>query len=243
MPVFTFHLAEVSPFTTLRSLARPPRPESTPGLLHAECMVAMKLGTPVASPSRFQLGRLAMFAAWESDADVDRFLSDSGLGRRLARGWYVRLEFMRRWGRIREVPDLPREVGDQDPDQPVVAVTLARLKHTQVPRFIRWGKPVETLVRDHPGTTLALAAMHPIRTVSTFSVWTSQREMTDMVGGHSDVPDPTRHADAMAERSRKDFHFEFTTLRFRARSEHGEWEGRSRIVPTSGQSSRGGGEN
>lgn len=68
----------------------------------------------------------------------------------------------------------------------VVAVTLAWMKLLQVPRFIRWGKPVEELVRDDP---------------------------------------------AMVERRRKDFHFEFTTLRFRAIGEYGDWEGWRGIVP------------
>lgn len=102
----------------------------------------------------------------------------------------------------------------------------------EVPRFIRWGKPVEELVRDHPGAILALAAMRPLRTVSTFSVWRTQREMTDMVRGRSSVPRAERHAVAMLERARRDFHFEFTTLRFRALAEHGVWEGRSNIVPS-----------
>ncbi len=47
------------------------------------------------------------------------------------------------------------------------------------------------------------------------------------------VDDPERHIAAMRERERKDFHVEFTTLRFRALSEHGEWEGRRDLVPTS----------
>ena len=231
MYVFTFHLAQTGPLTAARALATPPTPADTPGLLHAECMAVMKLGSPLLSPARFQIRNLAMFAAWESEDAIENFLASSRLGRTLADGWHVRLDFMRRWGRISEFPELPIEIGEQDPTKPVVAVTLARLKHTQVPRFIKWGKPVERLVRDHPGQTLALAAMHPVRTVSTFSVWTSQEQMTDMVRGHSDVPQPTRHADAMIERRRKDFHFEFTTLRFRARSEHGHWQGRSNIVP------------
>ena len=37
--------------------------------------------------------------------------------------------------------------------------------------LLRWGRPVERFVRDHPGTTLALAAFRPPHTVSTFSVW------------------------------------------------------------------------
>ena len=69
------------------------------------------------------------------------------------------------------------------------------------------------------------------RTVSTFSVWRSGREMFEMVRGHSAVPEPKRHIAAMAERERKDFHYEFTTLRFRPLAECGEWEGRRGIVP------------
>lgn len=39
-----------------------------------------------------------------------------------------------------------------------------------------------------------------------------------------------RHARAMVERERRDFHHEFTTLRFRPLSEHGTWEG-GRVLP------------
>lgn len=37
----------------------------------------------------------------------------------------------------------------------------------EVPRFLHWGRPVERFVRDHPGATLALAAVRPPRTVPT----------------------------------------------------------------------------
>ena len=49
---------------------------------------------------------------------------------------------------------------------------------------------VERLVRDHPGVTLALAAFRPPRTISTFSVWHSVREMEEMVHGRSAVQIP-----------------------------------------------------
>ena len=52
-----------------------------------------------------------------------------------------------------------------------------------------------------------------------------QREMEKMVHGHSKVPKPKRHANAMKERERKNFHYEFTTLRFHSIAEHGEWKG------------------
>jgi hypothetical protein len=231
MTVFTFHFAETSIGTTVRALCSPPSGRQVPGLTHAECMTRMTLGAPILSPARMQLRHLTMFAAWESQAAIDGFLADTRLGRALATGWHVRMAFLRRWGHVRAFEGLPERVGDQDPEAPVVAVTLARMKLPQVPRFIRWGKPVEELVRDHPSATLATAAMRMPNTVSTFSVWTSQREMVDMVRGRSAVPRPERHAAAMAERHRKDFHFEFTTLRFRPIAEHGSWEGRTRITP------------
>lgn len=231
MPIFSFHLAKTTLATTANALLDPPTTESVPGLRRAECMTVMALGSPIFSPARLQLRHLAMFASWEDEDALDTFLADAELGRTLAIGWHVRLEFLRRWGRVSGFDDLPPSARDVDPAAPVVAVTLARLKLLQVPRFIRWGKPVEQLVRDHPGATLALAAMRPLHTVSTFSVWRSQREMTDMVRGHDSVPRAQRHAAAMVERERKDFHSEFTTLRFRALSEHGSWQGRSDIVP------------
>jgi hypothetical protein len=195
-------------------------------------MAKMTLGAPILSPARMQLRHLTMFAAWDSHVAIDEFLANTRLGRALATGWHVRMALQRRWGHVTEFDGFGESVGEPDPAAPVVAVTLARMKLLQVPRFIRWGRPVEELVRDHPGKTLAIAAIRLPRTVATFSVWTSQREMVDMVRGHSLVPRPERHAAAMGERQRKDFHFEFTTLRFRPISEHGVWEGRSNIVPS-----------
>jgi hypothetical protein len=164
---------------------------------------------------------------------VDRFLSDDALGRHLATGWHVRLEYLRRWSRLAALPGLPARTGDWDQDEPVVAVTVARMRLLEVPRFLRWGRPVERQVRDHPGTTLALAAFRPPHTISTFSVWRTVREMEEMVHGRSGVPADRRHADAMVERRRRDFHHEFATFRFRPLAEHGTWEGRTGIVPLS----------
>ncbi|HET6291906.1 MAG TPA: hypothetical protein VFG33_00990 [Kribbella sp.] len=231
MTIFTFHLAELRPTRTAGALWKAPTVPSTPGLRYAECLALMRLGAPTVSPARMQLRRMAMFARWEDEAAVETFLADHSLGRQLAAGWHVRMQFLRRWSRLAALPDLPARAGEWDPAEPVVAVTLARMRLLEVPRFLKWGKPVERLVRDHPGTTLALAAMRPPRTISTFSVWRSVQQMEEMVHGHSSVPEPDRHAAAMTERRRRDFHHEFATLRFRPLSEHGSWQGRSGIVP------------
>lgn len=231
MSIFTYHLVKTSPFSALKGIIAPPKPKNNPGLIHAECMTVMTLGSPVFSPSRMLIRQVAVFAQWENEAAIDHFLAENSFGKVLAKGWHTRLAFMRQWGKITEF-DIPAATTEPDnPDTVVVAVTLARMKMPEVPRFIRWGRPVEKLVRDHPGTTLSLASIRLPRTVSTFSIWKSQKEMTDMVHGHSTVPQPKRHINAMQERDRKDFHVEFTTLRFRPLSEFGQWNGRVNIIP------------
>lgn len=229
MSVHSFHLAEVPRHVGARALLGPA--PGVAGLDHAECLSLMRLGAPTVSPDRLQLSRLAVFAQWRDEDALDAFLDRDPLGRRLAGGWHVRLEFLRRWSTLEALPGLPVRAGAWDQDEPVVAVTLARMRLPEVPRFLRHGKPVERLVRDHPGTTLALAAVRPPRTISTFSVWRSVQEMEDMVHGRSRVAAPARHASAMAERERRDFHHEFATYRFRPLAEHGEWQGRRGIVP------------
>jgi hypothetical protein len=231
MTIHTFHLAQVPAAVGVRALVRPPLPAATDGLDHLECLSLMRLGAPTVSPDRLQVRRLAVFAQWRDEGAVDRFLERDPLGAALARGWHVRLEFLRRWSTLAALPGLPVRAGPWEQDEPVVAVTLARMRMREVPRFLQWGKPVERLVRDHPGVTLALAAMRPPRTISTFSVWSTVAAMEEMVHGRSDVPGAGRHVDAMGERERRDFHHEFATYRFRPLSEHGSWEGRAGIVP------------
>ena len=123
MNVFTFHLAECGVAETLRALMRPTSSPSTTGVVHAECMVPMILGHPVALPWRYRPQQIAVFAAWHSEDAVDDFLRSCRLGCALAMGWHVRMEFVRRWGHISEFDGLPRTARELDDDQPVVAVT------------------------------------------------------------------------------------------------------------------------
>ncbi|MCC3763328.1 hypothetical protein K3N28_09615 [Glycomyces sp. TRM65418] len=228
MSLHSFHLADMPLRSAAGVLVRPPK---AAGLRHIEVLAGMELGAPVPTPRRMQLRHLAVFAEWAEEEALEAFLARRPFGRALGTGWHVRLEFLRRWGSIRELAHLPAEATRTDPGEPVVAVTLARMRLPELPRFLHWGRPVERQVRDHPETTLALAAMRPPRTVSTFSVWTSSRAMTSMVFGRDGGDAAHRHRAAMGERERRDFHREFTTLRFRPRSEHGAWRGRSDLIP------------
>jgi hypothetical protein len=141
MVVHSFHLAQPGLLTTVAALVRPPTSTAIAGLHHAECMMPMRLGAALLSPARWQTRELALFASWENEAAIDEFLLRTRLGRVLATGWHVRLQFLRRWGHIAAFDGLPAVASETDPDAPVVAVTIARLQMLQVPRFIRWVYP------------------------------------------------------------------------------------------------------
>lgn len=231
MSIFSYHLVELPFFVGVRRILSNPIPKNTKGLIHSEYMTAMTLGSPIFSPSRVLIGQVAVFMQWENETALENYLKHDSFGRVLAKGWHVRLSFIRLWGNFSgfKIPDDKDKL--ESSNSPVVAVTIARMKPFAVPRFIHWGRPVEKLVRDHPGTTLSLASVKFPNTVSTFSIWKTEKEMTDMVHGHSAVEKPKRHSDAMIERERKDFHFEFTTLRFKPIAEFGNWKGQSNFIP------------
>lgn len=232
MNIFSYHLVKLSFLSSFKMMLFPIKPHKTNGLIHAETMSAMILGSPIFSLSRIFSREIVVFAQWENEDKLNQFLETDKIGQKLAKGWHIRLDFLRQWGSISgfKIPGTEKETDAQN--EPVVAVTLARMKYTEIPRFLRWGRPVEKLVRDHSGTTLSLASIRYPNTISTFSIWKTRKEMTDMVHGHSRMPQPTRHMDAMNERERKDFHFEFTTLRFRPIAEFGVLNSKSGFIPT-----------
>lgn len=224
--LFSFHLLQIPLLRTPGFLLRSLHKQHVPGLRHAESFFTMKLGEPVTAGPRYDFRKVAVFAWWNDDAALDDFLGQPAR-RAFAEGWHVRLEPYRRWGRITEIAGAVVDAEVARPERPVVAVTLARLKLTHTFRFTRWGKPVEAQVRDHAGKTLALAAMRPLNTFCTFSVWKNEAQMLAMVNGRDGQRDGESHRVAMVERARSDFHHEFTTMRFMPLGEFGVWAGRS----------------
>lgn len=230
MIVFSYHLVKLPFLSALRVMLFPLKSKQINGLIHAETMSAMILGSSYFSASRFFNREIIVFAQWENENSLNEFIQTK-IGKQIAKGWHIRLAFLRQWGAISgfKIPNLQTETVNED--NPVVAVTIARMKYTQIPRFLRWGRPVEQQVRDHNGTTLSLASIRYPNVISTFSIWKTQKEMTDMVHGHSKMSQPKRHVNAMKEHDRKDFHFEFTTLRFKPLAEYGEWNNRQNYIP------------
>lgn len=234
----SYHLVEVPARVSAAALARSPNRSRVDGLQHAECLVLMQFGAPILSLARLQLRRLAMFAQWDDEAALDRFLGTHALGRRLATGWHVRLQYLRRYGTIAALRDLPERAGTWDPEEPIVAVTIARMKMRELPRFLSWGRPVERLIASHPAAVFSTGTQRPPNTISTFSIWRTVREMTDMVHGRGDAPNAHVHQVAMAEQRRRDFHHESTFMRFRPLSEHGSWQGRHLLPNRFGESAK-----
>ena len=230
--LFSYHVIE-APFLSLASrLLSSPALRHVSGLHHSECLLQMKMGQAVSSPSRYRWTSLVLFAFWESEAHLEQFLDAPPYNVFERPAWHIRMRFYRRWGSFSGLENATMFPEYPQPKGPVVAVTLARLKLTQSFRFARVGKPVEAQVRDHPGLIHGAVAFRPLNCFSTFSVWESEDAMRDMVRGTHGA-DGTQHRDAMVERARKSFHYEFTTMRFVPISEHGQWPGQKRLPPLS----------
>lgn len=211
--IFSYHIVRTDIVTALREMFLPTK---FPGLLHSEGLFSMKLGAPITNPSRYGLTEFVFFARWEDEKSLEHFLAKSGMGKTIAQGWHVRLKFYRRWGSISEFSSMPENEENLNPQFPVVGITLARLKISEALRFLKWGKPVEHLVKNHPGKTFAMASMRPIGTLSTFSIWKSERDMVSMVKGNN------VHGKAITEQMKRSFHHEFSTMRFYLLGEFGE---------------------
>ncbi len=226
--LFSYHVIE-APFLGVAARLLSSRSlRHVSGLHHAECLLPMKMGQSVSSPRRYEWNSLVLFAFWESEAHLERFLEAPPYKVFEQPAWHMRMRFYRRWGTFRGLEGATTFAEDSPPEGPVAAVTLARLKLSQTLRFARIGRPVESQVRDHPGLLHGAVAFRPLNRFPTFSVWESEEAMRDMVRGTHGT-DGTHHRDAMVERARKPFHHEFTTMRFVPLSEHGQWPGRKRL--------------
>lgn len=224
--IFSFHLVQV-PLTNIPSCLFGSMNEVS-GLNHAEKFLTMNLGSPVFSASRYNFQNLALFGWWKDEQSLDDFL-DRQSNEPFSQGWHVRMSLYRIWGQIAELKEATVFPELRNEHQSMVAVTLARLNVLQARRFVKWGKPVESQVRDHRGQVLALAALRPLNTFSTFSIWRNEKEMINMVQGRN-LGDGANHKSAMQERNRRDFHHEFMTMRFAPFKEIGSWNGKSNYL-------------
>lgn len=211
--IFSFQFFKIPFYKMPFYLLFPIRFRKIAGLRHGEVLLPMVLGAPIYSLKRYSFNRLIFFGHWQDALAFETFKSKSS-EIQFQQGWSLSLSLYRRWGKITEIQSANLYPRVSPNTSETVAITLARLKLSELFRFAKWGKPVEKQVRDHKKQKLAFAAFRPFGNFLTFSIWESEEAMVGMVHGTQPNLDGLNHKEAMIERNRKDFHFEFTTLRF-----------------------------
>lgn len=200
-------------------LARPLRPAAVNGLRYAETLFTAPLG-----PSPPSLGTVAMIAAWDDEAALDRFASHPP-GAALADGWQVRMEPLRVFGAWPELPGLPERPLPVAEDEPVAVLTLGRLKPWRARPFLRAAAPAEADAVAHPGLLAATGFGRLPNLVSTFSLWRTAAAMREYANGPGGS-----HRTAMAKDREGPFHRRSAFIRFRPLATRGRWDGRDPLA-------------
>jgi hypothetical protein len=177
---------------------------------------------------RPQPGRVALLGFWEDEDCLDRFAAGHPLARLLAGGWQARLEPLRAWGSWPGLPDgLPRSRIPAG-DGPVVVVTLARTRLSQLRRFLATSLQAERAARSAPGLVWGTALARP-PFFATCSIWNDANAAIRYAYGHSDAA----HRAAIAADQARPFHRQSAFVRFRLCDSRGSLPGLDARPPAS----------
>lgn len=227
--IVSVHLADVGPRAALAALRHPPRRDRVPGLTYAETVTTAPLGgglLPSPSP-----GRVGMIAAWEGDEALDGFDRDHPLAATFGDGWEVRMQPLRVSGRWPEMPDLPAQPLPVEDEEPVIALTLGRLRLARALPFLRSAAAAEREAVDDGALIASTGLARPLRLVSTFSIWRSMAAMGEYAYGQSGSHQAAVHSDRA-----KPFHHASAFVRFRPYASRGQWDGRDPLAAVALQS-------
>ena len=215
--IASVHIADVGAGAGLRLLRRAP---SAPGLRHAD----IALSTPLRAGRipTLQPGRIVLYAWWDDDAALDRFLADHPVAQTMAGGWRARLDLVRAFGTWPGMPDdVPRSRSEQH-DGAAVVLTLGRLRIHRLIPFLRTSHPAEKEALQSPGFIWGTAVARP-PFVSTCSLWESGQAAADYAYGSNDRP----HPHAIAADRKKPFHKIEAFVRFRPYDVRGRLDGKN----------------
>jgi hypothetical protein len=217
------HVSDVGLGRSLSLLRKGPKPGDVPGLRQADIALAAPLrsgGAPT-----LNIGRVGLVAFWDDDDALDRFLATHPTASALAGGWHVRLEALRAHGTWPGLPtDTPtsRHVGHHGA---AVVLTLARLRLSQAPRFLRTSGKAEKRTIGAPGLMWATALARP-PFVATCSLWEDSRSLSAYAYGSREPA----HPDAIAADVAKPFHHQSAFIRFRPYAADGQLGGRNPLA-------------
>jgi hypothetical protein len=223
--IASFHLADVGRLTGIRLLRRATPGDPYPGMHYAALTAASPLSaTRLPRPDP---GRVALIAAWDDDAALDRFLDEHPLARALGGGWHTRLQPTHIFGAY---PPLDGLVDDAAPtmgdEEPAAVLTIGRLRLSQAPRFLVASAAAERLAVRDPSMLRGTGLARPPGLVATFSLWHTTREMRAYAGGSSGP----EHRAAVKAHVRRPFHHASAFIRFRPYGAEGEWDGENPLA-------------
>jgi hypothetical protein len=221
--IVSFHLADAGPRAAIGALRRPPMPARVPGLTYAETVTTAPLGSGLL-PSPHP-GRVGMIAAWDEDAALDDFNREHPLAATFAEGWEVRMQPLRVSGSWPEMPELPAQPLPVDDEEPVIALTLGRLRLNRALPFLRSATAAEKGAIESGAMLASTGLARPPRLVSTFSIWRSTAAMREYAYGK----DGAHQAAVRSDRSHP-FHHASAFVRFRPYASRGEWGGRDPLA-------------
>src|ERR1044072_7197788 len=222
--IASVHLADVGRLRVQRMVLRPLDAANVAGMTYAEKGVAADLGNRLPLPHP---GRVGLIACWEDDAALDHFLGAHPLAEHLAGGWHVRLEPLHRFGSWRGVNELPMSDSPAADDEPVVALTLGRLRRIRTREFLKAARPTERDAVENPAVAAVtgFGRLARPRLVATFTIWRSLAAMQEDAfspGGSPQAADKVDRANP--------FHSESAFMRFRPYASYGTWDGRDPLA-------------
>jgi hypothetical protein len=216
--IVSFHLADAGPRAVARALRKPPAPAAVAGLTYAETVTTAPLGGGLLPAPR--PGRVGMIAAWDGDEALDEFNRSHRLAATFAGGWEVRMQPLRVSGHWPEMPDLPSQPLPIDDEEPVIALTLGRLRLARSLPFLRSAAAAEGEAVDDPALLASTGLARPPRLVSTFSIWRSMAAMREYAYGKGGS-----HQAAVRNDRARPFHHASAFVRFRPYASRGSWDG------------------
>ncbi len=196
---------------------------------------------PMAPPTP-HLSRSALFAVWEDEGALDRFVSTSPVAKRwrahAREAWHVRLQPLHSHGTCLGVNPLAGTENAQADAAPGAMLTHINLRLPKAAAFYRTFPHVAAEMRRHPGFRAGIfmseAPPHTYVRNYTFSLWSSLAQAMDYAyqGGPASA-----HGDAMERSLGEGWHHEFMWARFRPFASAGTWNGRDPLAALAGPTS------
>lgn len=173
------------------------------------------------------LRRTALFAVWDDESDLDRFLATHRVARRwdgVAEAWHVRLRGIGGHGTWRGVDPLDGLI-EGDASGPVAVITRADVRRRAWREFGAAGREVDDELHTADGLIDVVGIGEaPVGRLATFSLWESAatlRHYAYAMPRHQRVIEQTRDGDWYAEEM---------FARFEPYDSSGSWSGRDPLA-------------